>query len=199
MTGGEAVPLITFVMITTYTPGPNNISSASMGLLFGYLKSLPYLLGIASGFVLIMLICGSLSGFVNTIFPSLSIWLRWAGCAYILWLSFSTLKATYSFSEASDHDLAGFLRGMMLQILNPKVVIYGLTLYTTFLNPIVTKPLYLVLSAVLLAFNAWVSISLWSLFGSVIRKYVSNPGIYGIINLCLSLMLVYSAFSILRI
>lgn len=195
----NVVPLFTFVMITTYTPGPNNISSASMGLLFGYAKSLPYLAGIASGFVMIMFLCGSLSGFVNTIIPSLSIWLRWVGCAYILWLAFSTLKAGYSFSGEHLSGRLGFSRGMMLQILNPKVIIYGLTLYTTFLSPIVTEPFWMSLSAFLLAFNAWLSVSLWALFGSALKKYVYQPQIRRAINLILCLLLVYTALSILHI
>ncbi|MBN1334147.1 MAG: LysE family transporter [Synergistales bacterium] len=195
----NVVPLFTFVMITTYTPGPNNISSASMGLLFGYAKSLPYLAGIASGFVMIMFLCGSLSGFVNTIIPSLSIWLRWVGCAYILWLAFSTLQAGYSFSGEHLSGRLGFSRGMMLQILNPKVIIYGLTLYTTFLSPIVTEPFWMSLSAFLLAFNAWLSVSLWALFGSALKKYVYQPQIRRTINLILCLLLVYTALSILHI
>lgn len=36
-----------FVLITAFTPGPNNISSASMGVLFGYHRTLAYLAGIA--------------------------------------------------------------------------------------------------------------------------------------------------------
>ena len=36
--------LMSFVIITTFTPGPNNISSASQGVLFGYRKALPYLI-----------------------------------------------------------------------------------------------------------------------------------------------------------
>jgi len=194
----EIVPLLTFVMITTYTPGPNNISSASMGLLFGYLKSLPFLVGIASGFVIIMLACGGLSGFMTSLVPSLSTWLRWAGCAYILWLAFRTLKASYSFHGEERTVPLGFTNGMMLQLLNPKVIIYGLTLYSTFLYSLVTRPAWMLFSALCLAFNAWLSISLWALFGSTLKKYVTHPGIRKSINFILFLLLVYTAISLLN-
>ena len=45
----ETFSLISFVIITTFTPGPNNISSASMGIMYGYKKTLDFLLGIAAG------------------------------------------------------------------------------------------------------------------------------------------------------
>ncbi len=57
----DYLAFISFVIITTFTPGPNNISSASMGILYGYNASLRYLLGIISGFVLIMLLSGGIS------------------------------------------------------------------------------------------------------------------------------------------
>ncbi len=41
----EIIALISFVAVTTYTPGPNNISAASMGVLYGYKRTLPYMLG----------------------------------------------------------------------------------------------------------------------------------------------------------
>ena len=49
------IPLISFVIVTTFTPGPNNISSAAMGVAYGYRRTIPYLFGIASGFFLVML------------------------------------------------------------------------------------------------------------------------------------------------
>ena len=44
----EIIALISFVAVTTYTPEQNNISSASMGVLYGYKRTLPYMLGISS-------------------------------------------------------------------------------------------------------------------------------------------------------
>jgi len=200
MAGVDVVPFLTFVMITTYTPGPNTVSSASMGLISGYWKTLPYLMGITTGLMMIMVVCGNLSGFLVSIIPSLSFWLRMAGSTYIMWMAYKTLKISYSFDTIPDDRLrSAFIKGMSLQMLNPKVIICGITIYTTFLSPIITNPLWILLSALCLSINACIANSLWALFGSAIRKYVSDPRICGIINFCLSLLLVYSAISILRI
>ena len=38
----DTIPLISFVIVTTFTPGPNNISSAAMGVAYGYRRTLTY-------------------------------------------------------------------------------------------------------------------------------------------------------------
>lgn len=195
----DLIPLLTFVAITSYTPGPNNVSSASMGLVFGFFRSLPYMLGITSGFIIIMLLCGTMSGILVTLLPSVSQWLRWVGFGYILWLAWGTLRASYSFDEDKEVARMVFFRGVFLQVLNVKVIIYGITLYTTFLNPVVGQPATLIVSAMVLAVIAFSSVSLWALCGTALQKWISNPQLKKYINISLSLLLVYTAFSILHL
>ena len=80
----ELFPLISFVLITTFTPGPSNISSASMGILHGYKGTLRFLLGLVSGLFLIMLLSGLISATLLRFFPALEPVLRYLGAAYIL-------------------------------------------------------------------------------------------------------------------
>jgi len=186
---------LSFVLATTFSPGPNNISSASMGVLHGYRKTLKYLGGIATGFVIIMLLCGWISTILLQTFPAFEMVLRFIGAGYILWLAYETLRANYTFKEGRQ-VLLGFKSGFLLQVLNPKVIIYGLSLYSTFLAPVTQRPAYLILSAVFLATVAFCSISTWTLFGSTIRTHLQKPGIQQFVNLVLSLLLVYSAIEL---
>ena len=189
------IAFLSFVFVTTFTPGPNNISSASMGVLHGYKKTLKYLLGISTGFFFIMLMCGLISTAILKVFPSFEIILRIFGAAYIIWLAIETLKATYTFTD-NNQSLLGFNRGLLLQVLNPKGVVYGLTLYSTFLAVITTNPLYLALSALFLAVIAFCSISIWALFGSAIKIYLRQEKIRRFVNLGLSLLLIYTAIEL---
>lgn len=94
----DMVPLISFVIVTTFTPGPNNISSASSGLMYGYKKSFNYLVGIASGFFVVMIACAYLSSALLAVIPVAERYLRWIGACYILWLAIGTLRSCYSLS-----------------------------------------------------------------------------------------------------
>lgn len=191
----DFIALASFVMITTFTPGPNNISSASMGILCGYKNTLGYLSGIATGFFLVMLLCGWISSTLLQVFPAFEDMLRFIGSIYILWLAFHTLKASYTFKE-DQQALLGFLNGFLLQLLNPKVIVYGLTLYSTFLVEIVSNTFYLFISALAFAGVCFCAISTWTLFGATIRANLNRPRAKQILNIALSLLLVYTAIEL---
>jgi len=188
----DLVALISFVLVTTFTPGPNNISSASMGILHGYRATLRYLSGISTGTFLIMLLCGWIASTLLQIFPAVESILRIVGALYILWLAFHTLKASYAFEEGEATSL-GFPQGLLLQVLNPKLLVYGLTLYGTFLSSIVTNGIHLLLSALIVTTIGFCSISTWTLLGATIRAYLDRPRVKQVLNTALSLLLVYTA------
>src|SRR5215211_3021089 len=54
-------PLLSFVLISTFTPGPSNIASASMGVLHGYKHTLNYQVGLAAGVFFVMVVSGWVS------------------------------------------------------------------------------------------------------------------------------------------
>lgn len=191
----DIIALTSFVLVTTFTPGPNNISSASMGILYGYKKTLSYLLGIVSGFFLILLLSGWVSKSLLSLFPSFEVPLRIIGAIYILWLAWHTFRASYTFDE-KEQALLRFSNGFFLQLVNPKAIVYGLTLYTTFLGNLAKSPFFLVVSAVALSVVGFAAISSWTLFGAAFRAHLNQPKAKQAINMILSLLLAYTALEI---
>ncbi|MDC7235592.1 MAG: LysE family transporter [Spirochaetales bacterium] len=180
-----------FAFITTFTPGPNNISSATMGLNHGYRKTIPYILGIFSGFTVIMVICNSLTLFFQSFLSRFEVVLSYIGAAYILYLAVHILFVSYNF-ENSEQKPFGYVRGMTLQLINPKVIIYGLTIFSTFLLNLPKTPLNFILFPVLLASFSFASTSTWALLGNLIRRYLNRRSKM-ILNTALALSLVYLA------
>jgi len=191
----DPFPLISFVFITTFTPGPANISSASMGVLHGYKASLRFLLGLVSGLFLVMLLSGLISATLLRFFPALEPVLRYVGAAYILYLAFSILKASYTF-ETGDIKPMGYLHGFVLQVSNPKLLVYAFTLFSTFLAPISGNVSLLILVVPLLALTAFCATSTWALFGTVIKNYMHSSRAKTTVNIILSLFLVYAAIEL---
>ena len=191
----DLFPLISFVLITTFTPGPANISSASMGVLHGYKGALKFLLGLVSGFFFIMTLSGLISATLLRFFPALEPILRYLGAAFILYLAFSILKASYTF-ETGDLKPMGYLHGLLLQISNPKLLVYAFTLFSTFLAPVTENVSLLVLTLILLALTAFCATSTWALFGTIIKNYLHSPRAKMIVNVILSLFLVYAAIEL---
>lgn len=191
----DLLTFTSFVVVTTFTPGPNNITSASMGINFGYRKTLNYLLGIVAGFLLVMVVCSWVAEALVVVLPGFESILRVIGAVYILWLAYHTYKASYSFQEGSQ-SLMGFSKGFFLQLLNPKVIVYGLTIYGTFLGGIEMNIIGHIFSALALACVGFCSISTWSLFGTAIRTHLSQPKIKMVLNITLTLLLVATAIEL---
>src|SRR5258708_27139415 len=84
-------PLLAFILISTFTPGPSNIASASMGVLHGYKNSLNYQVGLAAGVFLVMLLSGWISTTLLRIAPALDPALRYIAAGYMLYLAFGIL------------------------------------------------------------------------------------------------------------
>jgi len=188
--------LIPFVLITTFTPGPNNLSCASMSINFGIRKTMNYLYGIVTGFFLLLSLCGFFSNLLFTAIPSVEPIMRWIGAAYILYLAYGTFKASFSFKEKSNQFLLGFYKGVLLQFINPKGVIYGLTLYSVFLNPLIGNSFYIILFSLGFTLIGFCSILTWALFGAMINQFLHHLKLRIIINSILSLLLVYTAVKI---
>jgi len=188
--------LIPFVLITTFTPGPNNLSCTSMSINFGIKKTMNYIYGIVTGFFLLLLLCGFFSNLLFTALPSIESIMRWVGAIYILYLAYGTFRASFSLQEKSNQYLWGFYKGILLQFLNPKVIIYGLTLYSAFLTPLIGNPLYIILFSLGFSSVTFCSLLTWAAFGAIINQYSHNLKLRIIINSILSLLLVYTAVKI---
>ncbi len=188
--------LIPFVLITTFTPGPNNLSCTSMSINFGIKKTMNYIYGIVTGFFLLLLLCGFFSNLLFTAIPSVEPIMRWIGAAYILYLAYGTFRVSFSLQEKSDQYLWGFYKGVLLQFLNPKAIIYGLTLYSVFLNPLIGYPLSIILFSLGFALVGLCAVLIWAAFGAIINQYLHHLKLKIIINSTLSLLLAYTAVKI---
>jgi cysteine/O-acetylserine efflux protein len=189
------IPVLSYVLISSFTPGPSNISSASMAVLHGYKNTLKYQLGLAAGVFLLMLLSGLLSTTLLNVFPALEPIMRYLGAGYILYLAFGILKASYTFD---DYDLKplGIMNGFLLQILNPKLVVYAFTLFSGFLTAMTGDILRLVAISILLAGISFAATSLWASFGTTLKVYLHYPRIKVSVNIILSLLLVYAALDL---
>jgi cysteine/O-acetylserine efflux protein len=93
------LPIISYILISSFTLGPSNISSASMAALHGYKNTLTYQAGLAAGVFLLMLLSGWFSSTLLDVFPAFEPIMRYVGAAYILYLASGILKASYTFNE----------------------------------------------------------------------------------------------------
>lgn len=191
----DFLPFSAFVLITTFTPGPNNITSASMSVVYGFKKTLPFMLGISVGFYALQLICAGLSSGLAYFLPRTMPVFRILGALYILYLAYATSNAGYTVQK-NHRPKIGFIKGFILQAVNPKGVLYGLTLYTVFLKGMLHSPVALVFTAIVLSVVAFSAVSAWAMFGALIHTHLHSSRKKIAVNRMLALLLVYTALEI---
>jgi cysteine/O-acetylserine efflux protein len=191
----QLLPLLSYVLISSFTPGPATISTSSLAMLVGFRRTLRYQAGLAMGVWVMMLAGGLVSATLLLWLPAIEPVLRLVGAAYILWLAYGILHASYSFSEQEARPL-GFRHGLLLQLSNVKLIVYAFTLFSTFLASIARQPAALVLAALLLAAVAACATLLWALFGAGIKTRLRSPRLTRWVNAGLALFLVYAAIDL---
>lgn len=190
------LPFISYVFVTTFTPGPNNIMSMTNANRFGLRKTMKFNLGVFAGFVLIMLLCSYLSLMLSGLLPRFRLVMSVAGAGYMLYLAAKLVWSKDHSAADSDRALHSFWAGLGLQFLNPKVIMYGLTVVANFVLPYTRSQPLLVLAAVMLAFVGFVSTTCWSLFGVIFQRLLA--GYRRPFNVAMGLLLVYCAVSVFR-
>ena len=190
-------PTITFALVGTFSPGPNNVLSASLGMRYGLRRILNLLLGMTLGFIIIMSACALASAALLSALPWVEGWLRWVGAAYILWLAYHSWHTRHLLGVEGAQDggdpALGFWAGMLIQFVNPKVFVYGVMMYTTFLAPLAGHTLALLVSAVVLALIGLAAVSTWALGGAAIGGWLKSDRERAIVAAVLALALVYTA------
>jgi len=191
------MPFITYAIVTTITPGPNNVTSTSAGVKLGYKKSLPYLFGITLGVFMIIAVSGLLTDFILKTYSSFSLFLKWIGASYMIWLALAPFIHLRSDKFKKINFRFSFLSGLTLQLINIKVILYGLTLYSSFALLIGVSTIAVIISAIFLTTLCFSCISLWTIIGATLSTYFKNKTFYFIFNAIMGALLIYSAISIL--
>ncbi|WP_352400950.1 LysE family transporter [Anaerotignum sp.] len=184
---------LTYAVITTATPGPNNIMSMSNAGRVGLKKSYPFNLGIWVGFMAVMIICTVLSSVLHAVMPTLKTPMLIAGAAYMLYLAYNTFIRSGDIQEKQVKN--GFLSGLLLQFINPKIYIYGMVSMESYILPYFqNNPVKLFAFAILLATIGCFFNLCWAAFGSIFRILFSRYA--RLTNTIMSFLLVYCAISL---
>ena len=166
---------LTFTCITAFTPGPNNILSLSVSSRFGIRGSFRALAGIGTGILCIMVLCGIVSYSASTASDTYIAVMRYFGCAYIVWLSWKVATASPD-SNSKGGGKVSFFSGIILQFVNVKIMIYGLTAFSGFVLPYYDS-LWAVLGfALILTAIGNAGNYVWALIGASLQRFLLLHG-----------------------
>ena len=114
------IAITLFALVTSITPGPNNIMLTASGANFGFKRTLPHVAGIIFGMMMLNVSVGLGLGTIFTQYPFLQQILRVAGSAYLLWLAYKLLSFSNINTAQADATPFSFIQAVGFQYINPK-------------------------------------------------------------------------------
>ncbi|MCX7566657.1 LysE family translocator [Sulfitobacter sp. F26169L] len=189
--------LAVFAFVSSATPGPNNLMLMASGANFGFLRSIPHMLGISIGFMVMVFAVGS--GLVRIFdkFPVIYDVLKIASVLYMLWLAWKIANAAPVTKSAESGTPMTFLQAAAFQWVNPKAWAMALTAITVYVGD--SAMVWLAVAALLFALVNLPSVSMWTVAGQQMQRILTNPRRLRIYNWTMAALLVASLYPVLQI
>ncbi|MCD0504829.1 LysE family translocator [Bordetella petrii] len=188
-------PLALFALVSSITPGPNNIMLASSGLTFGFRRTIPHMLGVNLGFTLMLVLVGLGLGTAFQQFPWLYTVLKYAGALYLLYLAWKIAMSGPMDRGSPRGQPLTFLQAALFQWVNPKAWVMAVGVIATY-TPQAGFYWNLALAALVCCLVNLPSIGAWAAFGAALQKLLHRPMAIRLFNIGMALLLVASLYPV---
>lgn len=181
-----------YALINAFTPGPGNILALNTMTNYGWKKGKPLYFGIFVGYFFVQAFCAFfIFGLDNLINPIMNV-LTYVGVIYILWLAYGVAISKPD-NKKSDNP-PSFWIGFVLQIVNVKIFLFGITALTGYITPYYSSLGMLLFFEMIIAIVGTIATLTWIFFGGLLQKTYFKH--YRIINIILALLLLQCAVAL---
>ncbi|WP_429806718.1 LysE family translocator [Ensifer sp. B1-9] len=197
MQADTLLALFLFAFTTSITPGPNNMMLFASGVNFGFVRTVPHMLGIGAGFFVLLIAVGFGLGALLHSVPLLYTTLKFAGGAYLVWIAWK-IGTSRSLGEGkAGSSPMTFLQAAAFQWVNPKAWVMAVSAMASYTSSESYLMSVLVVGLVF-AFVNVPSVSTWAGFGSALRQWLSEPSRLKWFNITMAVLLVVSLWPMLK-
>ena len=182
--------LAAFALVSSITPGPNNLMLLASGANFGFRRTVPHMLGIGIGFGVMILLVGLGLVRIFDAFPVAHLILSVVGVAYLLFLAWKIAHAAAPDAARTGAHPFTFMQAALFQWVNPKAWQMALTAITLYAPD--RSAIAILWVAVVFAVINLPSVSTWTVMGQQMRRILSSPARLRAFNLCMAGLLVAS-------
>lgn len=183
---------IVYCFIVTFTPGPTNIVILSTVHNNGTKKALEYTYGATLAFGLLLLISAMVNTMLIEIIPKILIFMQVIGSFYMIYLAYQIYKMDSS--KSSEKQSGTFMSGFLMQFLNPKVVLFTMTVIPSYILPYYVAMPAVTISVMVITIIGFLAFITWVLFGSIFKVFLLKHK--KTVNIVMALFLVYAAVMI---
>lgn len=188
------IPLLILCIVQSGTPGPNNIMLTASGKNFGYIKSIPHMLGVVIGFLSLIIVFGLGLTVIFSKYPIIQFVLRIVGSIYLLYLSYR-IYSSVNTKDLSKSKPITFMESSLFQYVNPKGVMMAITtisIYTDHINFKFISSFNEGMIYILIAFTISniIAVITWTSVGVFIGQFIKSARGIKIFNALMAFLLV---------
>lgn len=187
--------LAAFAFVTSITPGPNNLMLMSSGANFGFRRTIPHMLGVGLGFVIMLILVGAGLVGVFEAYPISYTILKAVSVVYLMYLAWKIAGASAPDETGTTTNPLTFLQAALFQWVNPKAWAMALTAVTVYAPSQSMAAIALV--GVVFGLVNLPSVGSWTLLGQQMRRFLNNPTRLRVFNITMAVLLVASVAPLL--
>lgn len=195
MTYDIFIALAAFALVTSITPGPNNLMLMASGANFGFRRSIPHMLGVSLGFVAMVIIVGAGLIQIFDAWPISYTVLKVVSVAYLLYLAWKIANAAPTSESGKTSTPMTFVQAALFQWVNPKAWAMALTSVSVYAP---TQSLLAIIAvAVVFGVINLPSVGVWVTLGQQVRRFLGSEHRLRIFNIVMALLLIASLYPVL--
>ncbi|TMU87065.1 LysE family translocator [Bacillus sp. BHET2] len=188
----NAASFLFYCVIVTFTPGPTNIIILSTVHRYGTKRAMEYTYGATIAFGLLLSISALLNSLLMSVIPKLLGGMKMIGSLYMLYLAYQICKKDSA--KSNEQIPASFRSGFFMQFLNPKVVLFTMTVIPSFILPHYVTLSEVTMGVVVITIIGFLAFFTWVLFGTIFKEFLRKHS--KMVNVLMALFLGYSALMI---
>lgn len=180
---------LVYCVVVTFTPGPTNIVILSTVQHNSLKQAMKYVWGATLAFGLLLAASALLNRMLAGVLPGVLTVMQVAGSLYMLYLAYQIYRMNTA--EAQNHYTSSFASGLLMQFINPKVILFTLTVIPGYVLPYYSSPLTLAVFVIVITVIGFLAFMAWLVFGAVFRAFLQAHRQTA--NTVMALFMVYSA------
>lgn len=191
--------VLLFALVSTATPGPNNLMVMTSGMNFGVLRTLPHYLGICIGFPAMVLAISMGLGKVLEAVPVMHQVIKVLGISYLLYLAWRIATTATEIEKNDTSRPLSFLQAAAFQWVNPKawvMAIGALATFTTVSGDVMQQAMWIAAAFMLVGIPC---VGGWMLGGAGLGQLLQKPVYRRLFNWVMGLLLALSVIPMVSV
>ncbi|WP_420860833.1 LysE family translocator [Algirhabdus cladophorae] len=186
-----------FALVSSITPGPNNLMLMASGANFGFARTIRHMLGVGIGFTVMIVLVGVGLIQVFDLYPISHTILKVVSVLYLGWLAYKIANAAAPQAVGDTGKPITFWQAAAFQWVNPKAWTMALTAITLYAPDQSFRAILLV--ALVFGIINLPSVSIWTVMGQQLRRFLTNDRRLKAFNYTMAALLILSLYPLLGI